>query len=120
MWTGAVVSYARPFKASRFRVGERWERFRDYRDLGRLHRELLELRSKVFAHTDAIEFREVWWDRETLQLHEERANFRRNQALAVKHLCGFQMNRMADRIEELLATLQADQGGPDKRAPGAN
>jgi glycine/D-amino acid oxidase-like deaminating enzyme len=106
MWTGAVVSYARPFMTSRFRIGGRWERFpREHADLGRLHREMRDLRNKVFAHTEALGFRQVWWDWEALQLHEDRASFRREQALAVKRLCGFQMNRIADRIEVILETL---------------
>jgi hypothetical protein len=104
MWTGAVVSYARPFTTSRFRIGGRWERFVGESDFGRLHRELRDLRNKVFGHTDEVGFREITWD--GAELLQSRATFNRNQAIAVKRLCGFQMKRVGDRIEELVVILQ--------------
>ena len=56
--TAIVVCYARPF-GKRNKVGALHENWEPLKEFPKLHTELLNLRDKVYAHTDETEARQV-------------------------------------------------------------
>jgi hypothetical protein len=112
LWTGALVSYARPFKRGGVGVADEWNEFEHQPWLTEMHHHFLRLRDKLFAHNDAMPMRAV-------QLvppagaREQRGRMTFATINALKRLCSAQLERMGTRIEVLAVDLSRGQSWPD-------
>jgi hypothetical protein len=108
LWTGAIVSYFRPFGSSRRRIDPEWERFHDDAHLDRLHREVKGLRDQFFAHSDDLPYRQVVLMPPD-DAREERSRFERvGQVHTLRRLCNAQLERMEQRVTEIAREISED------------
>jgi hypothetical protein len=106
------VSYCRPFTPGKLQLkDERWQLFPDA-ELQELHDSLKVLRSRLFAHNDRRQERVVvvippgaFLDKGSVTLKE--SVFYVAGAAAVRRLCEYQIARMGERADELVAQLSA-------------
>jgi hypothetical protein len=110
LWEAGANAYARPFKRATLEVGEQWGQFDDP-DLQRLHKELIGLRDKVFAHNDNT------WHRRVVLVPPDDARevrhataFAKSKVVGPKRLIGAQLARIEARTRELAAALCEGQG----------
>lgn len=108
LWTGAAVSYVRPFTKSDFGVSSEWEEFDDV-DLAALHQQLRHLRDKLFAHTDNESGRTIILEQlgGRVWVREQRATFSVSAIPACRDLFIYQQARMGRRLDEIVETLKA-------------
>lgn len=97
LWTSAVVSYARPFTASKLAAPNSLQRFPAEPDLAPVHAKTLELRHKLFAHTDDAGHREVY------DGQHRRVALGAGFASRFRSLCSFQLDRLAEMLDEVPA-----------------
>ena len=108
LWTGAVVSYARPFTRSTVGLGKEWGRCKT-EDLQNAHDFVLTLRNKLFAHNDRMPYRDVAVVPPQSAV-EKRITLDRRMTIAVKRLCMEQLQRIEKKIEQLALELCRGQG----------
>lgn len=107
LWTGIVVSYCRPFTTGKLQLtGAVWQTFQDA-NLQIRHDGLRTLRDGLFAHNDIRHEREVvvmppgsWGPVGSATL--ETAIFDVSDATETRKLCEFQVERIDERIIELV------------------
>jgi hypothetical protein len=107
LWTGALVSYARPFKRGGVSVGNEWQHFPDNR-LDASHANFLKLRDKLFAHNDAMPQRDIRLVPPS-GADERPMKFKIVTVHSLKRLCMAQLERMNERIEKLATELAQGQ-----------
>jgi hypothetical protein len=108
LWTGALVSYARPFTRSTMGLDERWSRFPLLPWLDETHQHFIKLRNQVFAHNDDVPLRSVHLVPPGGAI-EKRARMRPGTVNALKRLCRVQLERIHPRIETLATELSRGQ-----------
>ncbi len=111
LWTGALVSYARPFTSGTLSVAPQWRQFDDDR-LAVMHATFVRMRDKLFAHNDATPLRIV----EVVppaSARERRGRLTVATVHALKRLCVLQLGRINRRIEEIARELCRGQGWQD-------
>jgi hypothetical protein len=111
LWEAATNAYARPFKAGGLGVARHWQEFAND-DLTRLHKEMVGLRDKVFAHNDRTPHREVALIPPDLAVEVRPRSVIGNpsKTLGPKRVVNAQLDRIEKRIGELAKALCLDQG----------
>ena len=105
LWTGLVVTYARPFLQSNTRgfIGGRLAKPRE--ELSPLHKNLLMLRDKLAAHTDDNELRSVWVVEEdktgSLRYAESWKPYDDDALPDIAFLADTQGHRFRERLDEI-------------------
>lgn len=114
LWTGVIVSYARPFKQSKLRLGPEWSTFED-QSLQDLHDQVVgQLRDKLFAHNDSMPHRDVRLLPPN-QADEVQIEFTRLKVIGPKRLCYAQVERITKRIQTLAAEIAYGRDWRDAR-----
>lgn len=114
LWTGVVVSYARPFKPSKLQLDAEWSRFED-QSLQDLHDQVVgPLRDKLFAHNDAMPHRDVRLLPPD-EADEVQMTFTRMKVIGPKRLCHAQVERLTKRIQTLGSEITYGRNWPGGR-----
>jgi hypothetical protein len=113
LWEAGANAYARPFKRASLELGPEWSEFTDD-DLSLLHRQLVTLRDKVFAHNDRTTHRRVVIVPPGGAAEIKRDMFaKQRKVVGPKKLIHAQLGRVEKKIAELAAALCLGQGWVD-------
>jgi hypothetical protein len=118
LWTALAVCYARPFSKNNIgALAGRWQRFDDER-LKRTHDTLISARNRDFAHTDKSPARAVYVHPPGAMTERGSAAtgdipFAREVLKGVAALCDAQIERLGERIEELVEQLYGGEEWPE-------
>lgn len=116
LWEAAANAYGRPFKRATLTLRGEWSTFQDP-DLVGIHRELLTLRDKVFAHNDRTRHRNVVIVPPDVarEIREAGIFVSSKKIVAPKKLINHQLARINSRVTQLVRALCLGQGWDEGR-----